>query len=140
MNKDDRHFNYDFQVFVYITLVIYKVFVSFRKYHGTNTPRTSPFTTPERQKSSSETPKWRYAAPLVYSMRQNTHLVLRSHFHLARFTIVGLNCDYLCWLIHLGCLLLFFLCLLWGGFLTLAYFWKLAWNGCLWYVYKIAAV
>ena len=49
VNKDERHFNYVFQVFVYIALVMYKMFVSFRKCLGTNTSRASPFTTPEHQ-------------------------------------------------------------------------------------------
>ena len=58
--KDELHFNYDFQVFAYIELVIYKMFVSFRKCLGTDTTRTSPFTTPKQQKSSSDTPKQRH--------------------------------------------------------------------------------
>ena len=57
--KDERHFNNDFQVFEYIELVIHKVFISFRKCLGTDTPWTSQFTTPERQKSRSETPERR---------------------------------------------------------------------------------
>ena len=35
---DVGHFNYDFQVFVYIALVIYKMLVSFRKCLGTDPP------------------------------------------------------------------------------------------------------
>ena len=35
------------------------MFVSFRKSLSIDTPQTSPFTTPERQKFSSETPKLR---------------------------------------------------------------------------------
>ena len=54
--KIERHFNYDFQVSAYIELSLYKMPVSFRKCLGTDTPLTSPFTIPEQQKSSSETP------------------------------------------------------------------------------------
>ena len=36
------------------------MFVSFKKCFGTDTLQTSPFTTTDRQKSSSETSKWRY--------------------------------------------------------------------------------
>ena len=50
MKKDENHFNYDFQVFVYIALVIHDMFASFRKCLGTDTPRTSPFTAPEVSK------------------------------------------------------------------------------------------
>ena len=60
IKMDERHFNCDFQVFAYIAWVIYKMFISFRKYLGIDTPRTSPFTTPERPTSSSETATRRY--------------------------------------------------------------------------------
>ena len=45
--KNERHFNCDFQVFAYIILVMYKMFVLFRKCLGTDTPRKNLFTTPE---------------------------------------------------------------------------------------------
>ena len=73
VKKDERPFNYDFKVFVYILLVMYKVFVSFRKCLGTNTPQTSPFTTPDCQKSSSETPKRRYVG--LYKRMSPTSIV-----------------------------------------------------------------
>ena len=53
--RNERQFNYDFQVFSNISLVICKMFVSFRKCLGTDTPQIRLFPT-KRFKSCSETP------------------------------------------------------------------------------------
>ena len=60
VKKDERHFNYVFQVFAHITWDIVKRFVSFRKCLDTDTPRTSIFPIPKHQKSCSETATQRY--------------------------------------------------------------------------------